>query len=335
MCTNFKVPVAEDGTVVIGRSLEFPTLMPTALAVLPHDHAGRGVTPEGGAVAKSWTARYGIVGMAAFGHADWLLDGMSTAGLSAHLLYMPRFAHYPTYRGDGTDVSQVDVIAYLLGTCATLDEVRAAVPAINIWGFDPGMGFPPPIHVLVHDAQGSLAIEFRPEGTTIVDNPTSVATNSPYLDWHLTNLDNYAGLSASSDEKTTYGSATFQPLAQGEGLRGLPGDYTGPSRFVRAFAMLTLSDRPADGAAAEQFALHMLNAFDIPIGLIKEEGPGGALVDEVTVWDSIANLTGQRYAYRTVTDPTVYVVDLAQVDFDAPARIQELSWAGGFTPVTV
>ncbi len=79
----------------------------------------------------------------------------------------------------------------------------------------------------------------------------------------------------------------------------------------------------------------MLNAFDIPVGLIKEEGPGGTLVDEVTVWDSIANLTGQRYAYRTMTDPTIYVVDLADVDFTAPPRTKELSWEGSFVPVAI
>jgi penicillin V acylase-like amidase (Ntn superfamily) len=43
MCTNFKTKKATDGSVVIGRSLEFPTYMPTALAALPSNHAGVGV----------------------------------------------------------------------------------------------------------------------------------------------------------------------------------------------------------------------------------------------------------------------------------------------------
>ena len=42
MCTNFKMKQAKDGTIVVGRSLEFPTLMPTALSVLPNDYAGTG-----------------------------------------------------------------------------------------------------------------------------------------------------------------------------------------------------------------------------------------------------------------------------------------------------
>ena len=63
--------------------------------------------------------------------------------------------------------------------------------------------------------------------------------------------------------------------------------------------------------------------------------PHGEPVDEVTVWDSICNLTGKRYSYRTVSDPTVYVVDLTKVDFTAPARTQDISWSGNFVETVV
>ena len=35
MCTNFKVPIAEDGAVVVGRSLDYPALMSFQLCVIP------------------------------------------------------------------------------------------------------------------------------------------------------------------------------------------------------------------------------------------------------------------------------------------------------------
>ncbi len=88
MCTNFKTKKATDGSVVIGRSLEFPTEMPTALAALPADYAGMGVA-SGGKPGKAWSATHGVVGMCAFGKPEFLIDGMNDAGLSAHLLYMP------------------------------------------------------------------------------------------------------------------------------------------------------------------------------------------------------------------------------------------------------
>lgn len=335
MCTNFKTKVAKDGSVVVGRSLEFPTQMPTALAALPADYAGSAAA-SGGTAGKAWTAKHGVVGMCAFGKPNLLLDGMNDAGLSAHLLYMPGgYCAYQPFKGDGSDVSEVDIIAYLLGTCSTIDEVKAAMQGVNVCGVDPGMGFVPPIHLLMHDANGSLAIEFHPEGLRILDNPSGVGTNAPYLDWHLTNLANYVGLASTNPTSNTTPVGTFTALGQGQGLMGLPGDYTPPSRFVRAAVMVHLSDQPADGSEAEQFAVHILNSFDMVPGLIEESLGKGASVDEVTVWDTVCNLTGKRYAYRTVSSTAWFVVDLASTDFTKPARVAELEWVGGFTPTSI
>ncbi len=335
MCTNFKVKPAKDGSVVVGRSMEFPMGIPTALAVLPNNHAGESTAPQRKA-GKSWTASHGVVGMSAFGSQWHLTDGMNDAGLSAHFLYMPGgFCTYSEFVGDGNDISELDVIAYLLGTCSSIDEVRSAMRGRRVWGYDPGMGFAPPCHILVHDTQASLAIEMHTDGVHLVDNPTGIGTNAPYLDWHLINLANYVGLSAQMSDPVEVGELTVKPLGQGQGLMGLPGDYTPPGRFIRAATQVMLSDEPADSHEAELIALHILNTLDITPGIIREPTPRGGTTEEVTVWDSISNLTGNRYAYRTVTDPTVYVIDLNKVDFTRPASTRELSWSGDFVEVTV
>lgn len=333
MCTNFKIPAAKDGTVTVGRSLEFPTAMPMQLAVLPNNFEGKATGSDNGV---TWTAKYGAVGVSAFSKPEWLTDGMNTEGLSAHLLYMPGgYAKYQDVQNDGKDISQVDVIAYLLGTCSTVAEVQEAMADKRVTGFDPGMGFPPPVHVLLHDKDASIAIEFHPGEVRIIDNPTGVGTNAPYMEWHLENLNNYGGFSAATETTTEAFGQTYKAFGQGGGFRGIPGDWTPPARFVRAFAMVTLGDQPANSQESEQFALHMLNAFDIPIGIIKEQVADGSYVDEVTVWDSIANLTELRYSYRTVTDPNVYVIDLKKTDFSAPARVKEFSWSGNFTETSI
>lgn len=154
------------------------------MAVLPHTYRGSGVAftaDSADSAEKTWTAKFGVVGMAGFGKAHWLLDGLNTAGVSAHLLYMPGgYCTYQPHKGDGTDLSEVDVIAFLLGTCESIADVKTAIAEVNVWGYDPGMGFAPPTHILIHDAKESIAIEFHPGGLTVVDNPTSVGTNSPY-----------------------------------------------------------------------------------------------------------------------------------------------------------
>ena len=334
MCVTFKVPTAADGSVVVGRSLEFPAQLPTALAVLPRDYQGFFAGPDGRPGEAGWTARHGAVGMCAFGKPAVLLDGLNTAGLSMHILYMPGFCEFQPYKGDGSDVSELELGAWILGTCADTGEVRAALAGKNIWGTDPGMGFVPPCHFLFHDRDSSIALEFHAGGWQVHDNPPAVATNAPYLDWHLLNLSNYAGLSAANPAPQTVSGMELRPFGQGAGLRGLPGDYSSPSRFVRAAAMTSLARQPADSRAAELCALHVLNSFDIVDGAIREPF-GSELVDEVTVWDTIVNLTGQRYAYRTMTDPNVYVADLAATDFTRPPHVVPLSWQGEFLPVAL
>ena len=205
--------------------------------------------------------------MGVFGHADWLVDGLNTAGVSAHLLYMPGgYCSFRKAKGDSSDLSQLDLAAYLLGTCSTIDEVKEAVAAVTVIGRDPGMGFVPPVHCLVHDTTGSIAIEFHTHGTRVVDNPVGIATNAPYLDWHLTNLGNYLGVSAENPPDVVVGDLTLSAPGQGEGLRGIPADYTPSARFVRLFSILRLVDRAADAHEAEMLALHLCNAFDIPAG---------------------------------------------------------------------
>jgi len=81
--------------------------------------------------------------------------------------------------------------------------------------------------------------------------------------------------------------------------------------------------------------MHILNSFDMVPGIVKESFGSAGVVNEVTVWDTISNLTGKRYAYRTVTDPTWYAVDLATTDFTKPARVQAISFAGDFAPMVI
>lgn len=341
MCTNFKAPIAEDGTVVVGRSLDYPALMGFQLCVTPTGMSRQATGPEPGAPTKSWTTRHGVVGLSIAGNDALIFDGMNDAGLSAHVLYMVGgFFHAPDYRGDGADVSQAELASYLLSTCATIDEVRALLAETNVWGWNAGLPFVPPIHVLVHDRTSSAVIEFRPEGIVVVDNPTGVGTNSPYLEWHLLNLNNYVGFSAENPKgqrvRTRVGGLNIRPLGVGWGLHGLPGDYTGPSRFVRAVALLTLATTPRDAREAEMLTLHVLNTFDVPAGAVREPGPDHTTVDEITYADTIANLTDLRYSYRALDDPAVYVVDLTQTDFTGGApRFRDLSATGDFLPITI
>jgi choloylglycine hydrolase len=335
MCTSFRV-TATDGTVVVGRTMEFPNDMGTKVTVLPSGYRGTGIGADD-KPGRTWVAEHGVVGMNAFGKPGMLTDGMNDAGVYGGLLYMPGFCDYES--ADGADPSSlmsiVDVVAYLLGTCATVEEARKAMADVTVWPYVFGpFGFAPPAHLVTHDATGDSAVfEWRDGHMVTFDNPLGVACNWPHLDWHLTNLRNYVHLSVTNPSPVTVDGVKLSPMGQGPGMLGLPGDSSSSSRFVRA-AAFTAALRPvATGAELETTALHILNNFDIPWGFIRSDD--AAANDDHTLWSTIANLKDRRYVLRTYDNPIPQAIDLDQVDFSGSAPTEVAPPAGGFASLSL
>jgi choloylglycine hydrolase len=331
MCTNFKHPRAADGTVCVGRTMEFPDVLPWQLGVVAAGFPG---ASRASTNARAWTAAYGVVGVSAF-HPHWMADGMNTAGLSAHILYMPGHCTFQPPQQDGTDIGILELVAFVLGTCATTDEARAALATCTVVDYTPEE-FPValPLHLVVHDADSCIVAEFHPDGMRVLDNPLQVATNAPYLEWHLTNVTNYLGLSPTNPEPIEVGGVTFAPAGQGQGLRGLPADENSSSRFVRVFANVHFATPPADARHAMMDTIRILHGFDLVPGTVMEDTGGGRMMPLLTIWSTVSDLTGRRYAYNTIDDPTWYEIDLATTDFSS-SRLVPFTTGGWLTPAIV
>jgi len=330
MCTNFKHPVAADGTVCIGRTMEFPNVLPWELGVLASNYEGKSAASTNG---KTWKATYGIVGMSAF-TPNWLGDGMNTAGLSAHILYMPNHATYYEPKNDGSDLGILELIAFVLGTCATVGEAKAALATCNVVNFQPKeVPVPLPVHLIVYDKDACVVAEFHPEGMVVSDNPVQIATNAPYLEWHLTNVTNYLGLTPENPAPIELGGTTFAASGQGQGFRGLPADENSSSRFIRLLSQVRFATQPKDEKATEMDAVRILHGFDLVPGTVLEETPSGKM-PLLTIWSTVSNLTGQRYIYNTNDDPLWYVIDLKTTDFSS-SRTVKFTTTGQFSPQIV
>ncbi len=146
-------------------------------------------------------------------------------------------------------------------------------------------------------------------------------TNSPTFDWHMTNLRNYVNLTVTNVPPIGVGGIKLAQLGQGSGLRGLPGDFTPPSRFVRAVAF-SQSAIPSDTAAAAVLqAFHILNNFDIPFGAVREVD-NGRMHAEATTWTSASDLKNLRWYFRTYDDQSIRSVDLKTALAAAQGRIR-------------
>ena len=105
---------------------------------------------------------------------------------------------------------------------------------------------PLPLHHIVSDATGaSIVMEYMDGQLSVTDNKVGAMTNSPGYDWHLLNLRNYANLTPQAARPREIDGVSLAPFGAGSGMLGLPGDFTPPSRFVRAVAFVNKRPTPS------------------------------------------------------------------------------------------
>jgi choloylglycine hydrolase len=168
------------------------------------------------------------------------------------------------------------------------------------------------------------------------DNPIGVATNSPPFDWHMTNLRNYVNQTAMDVPTLALAGEAIAPLGQGTGMLGLPGDFTPPTRFVRAVAFASSARTPATAADGVCTVMHLLSSFDITKGVIRDAVPEGLTAKEAvglgdyTSFSSVSELNdAPAYTVRTYDDASQRRLALSEIDLSAgPSRILPMAAAG-------
>jgi choloylglycine hydrolase len=159
---------------------------------------------------------------------------------------------------------------WMLSSFRTVAEVREHLDEVTVVNVeDPRFGGAPlPFHWKIADASGAcMILEISQKGRVQMhDAFLGVITNSPDYSWHLTNLRNHIGLSPAPRAAITLDGLKLSPLGGGSGFAGLPGDFTPPSRFIRA-AAFTASARPLKTSHEAVFeAFRILDSFNIPAG---------------------------------------------------------------------
>ena len=319
-CTGIRLTAA-DGTVVHARTLEFAVDIHSDVIVSPRGFTRIGLTPDG-KDGLTWKAKYASVGANGVG-LPIIIDGLNEAGLAAGLFYFPTTAGYMAYEpaDAGKTIAPWQLASWVLDNFASVDEVKANIGSIVVaatvlkqWGFSP------PVHAIVHDASGkSIVIEYVGGKLNVYDNPLGVITNSPGFDWQMTNLRNYVNFSLDNHPPIQLGSVKLEPFGQGSGMLGMPGDFTPPSRFVRAVAFSQSVLQPKTGDEAVLTAFHVLNNFDIPKGSAREaeKDEHGNILADYTLWTAASDLKAKRYYFRTYEDSGIRMVDLMNMDLNA------------------
>ncbi len=272
-CTSFRLTAA-DGSPVYGRTMEMGYNLHSQAIVIPRGFAMAATGPND-KPGLTWKTRYGVVGLNSFG-MQIVTDGLNEKGMAGGILDFPGYAVYadPAKTEPARALAPWDFLTWALTNFSTVADLRAALTSITVISASkPGYGgIVPQFHYALHDATGaSLVVE--PIGGVLkaYDNPLGVMTNAPPFEWHLTNLRNYIKLSPVAAQPLKVEGQVFAPIGQGSGMLGIPGDGTPPSRFVRALAMAMSAKPLPDGAQTVRLAEHILNNFDIPLGLVRDD----------------------------------------------------------------
>ena len=228
-CTGITLK-SKDGATVVARTIEWAeSVMNCMYVVVPRAQELQSLTPSGMDGLK-FRAKHGFVGLAVE-QKEFVVEGMNEKGLSAGLYYFPNYGRYPVYDAAQRDKSLADfqLVSYVLAECSTVDEVKEALSQVRVINIDPRSST---VHWRFTEASGrQVVLEIGNEMMNFYDNPLGVLTNSPGLEWHWTNLNNYINLQPGTLPEHNFGPLEPKSFGHGSGLLGLPGDFTPPSRF--------------------------------------------------------------------------------------------------------
>ena len=327
-CTGITLK-AKDGAVVYGRTLEWGAFdLRSRVLIIPRGHEFTGSTPDGKPGLK-WKAKYGVVAIDALERMA-IADGLNEKGLAVGLFYHLGFADYQKYDSAQANrsIAPTDVAQLLLSTCTKIDEVRKTLQEIRVVPVvEKVLGFPAPFHFIVTEPTGkAIVIEYLNGELTIFDAPLGVITNSPSYDWHMTNLRNYINLSPVAIPDKKIEDLEFAPLGAGSGMIGLPGDFTPPSRFVRAVAFSQTARPTENGGETVYEVFRILDNFNVPLGAAEgsEHEHDTSGMRSATIWTSVSDTRNKVIYYHTQHNRRVRMVDLKKIDFESLHEVVHL-----------
>lgn len=311
-CTGIAL-TSKDGSYVQSRTIEWAKgVLQSEYVVIPRGERLTSYTPTG-TNGVSFSAKYGVVGLSVV-QKEFIAEGINSAGLSAGLFFFPYYGSYLPYDSSQNEntLADLQVTTWMLAQFESIDEVKAAISSVRIVGLEKSAV----VHWRIGEPSGrQVVLEIVNGQPHFYENKVGVLTNAPGFEWQVTNLNNYVNLFPGDASEQELSDITLRPIGGNSGFLGIPGDATPPSRFVRAAFYRATAPQKANAFETVQLCFHLLNNFDIPIGI---EHPRGESPDipSATQWTSAIDLTNRRVYYKTAYNNHIRCIDLAEIDFD-------------------
>ncbi len=299
-CTRV-VYQGDSSLIIVGRSLDWKTPIPTNLYVYP-----RGITKQSSDKPGyfTWISKYGSV--YAVGYDAGITEGMNEKGLQVAGLFC-KTAVYSNERTDNRPpVSLAVFVAWLLDNCATTNEVISLIHSqdFTLSGATFDGGTATRLHFGVTDADGKSAIlEFTAGDLKIYDpGDISCMTNDPA--W------------PSMKAIVEYWQAVG-------GQNMLPGTVKSPDRCVRGDYFVRHVAKTADPDLGAAIVRSVMFNVSVPYLYTVESEPNISS----TQFRTLANLRDRRYYYDLATNNGIFYIDLTLCDLHKGASVLKLTVA--------
>ncbi len=262
------------------------------------------------------TTHFALIGMASVINGEPLYyEATNEKGLSMAGLNFPQNAEYKPKKEGANNVTPFELIPYILSDCQTVGDAKEKLKNLNLVNISFSESLPlSPLHFIISDCESSITIEPVAAGLKIYDNPVGVLTNNPTFDWHLTNLNNYATLHSGICENSLSDKLSVNNYCLGLGAVGLPGDFSSPSRFVKAVFVKGNSPKSLETADAVNQFFHILSSVAMPKGCVLNQNGES----EYTRYSCCCDTKNGDYYYTTYENSQKSKISIR--DFDLKGR---------------
>jgi penicillin V acylase-like amidase (Ntn superfamily) len=303
MCTGIRFTDG-NGNLYLARNLDWTSGYGERVVVTPTGYSTR--SPFGAVPS----IRHAVIGMGIVEEDTPLyFDAGNDAGLAVAGLNFPGYASYAPGPVDGkTNVAAFEFPLWVASQFSSVDEVEAALADVAIVDKPINDKYPSSLlHWIIGDAQRAIVVEYTPDGMHVFDDDVDVLANQPGFMWHHENLRNYLNTSPDFPEVYELGRARLAPFGSGSHMRGIPGDYYSPSRFVRAAYVNEHYPTKTSEEENVSRAFHTLQQ----VAMVDGCAAMGSGEFEKTIYTGLFSSRTTTYYWNTYDDPAVHSVALA------------------------
>ena len=258
----------------LGRTLDYEFSYGDEVTVTPRNY------PFNFRHMGTMKTHYAIIGMAYISdNYPLYYDAANEKGLCIAGLNFVGNADYKEKTPDKDNIAQFELIPWLLGQCASVQEAKAFLEKINLVNTPFSNALPlAQLHWLIADSNEAITVESVKEGIKIYQNPVGVLTNNPPFDKQIFQLNNYIHL----------------------------------SRFVRAAFVKMNSVSEASEAESVSQVFHIMGSVEQQRGCC-DVGEGKF---EITIYTACCNADKGIYYYTTYNNHQITAIDMHKENLD-------------------